>query len=230
MAFMGASKLFHATAAPAATPADVNNSLRFKAGLLSMLRSYGIFSQSRWQCKRPDTEADRLHFVSATNLLLGLFLCSGVAFAQSVDKDPVATVELGGAAGWSLKNGGSSFGADAAVEVTPIENWLELEAGVTPLFSRHHSTEWNADLLFKKPWTLSRKAELMAGVGPEWVHTREPGMRANSIAAEAVVDLMFWPGGKHKFGWFLEPGYDYNFARGHERSFGIACGLLIAIP
>jgi hypothetical protein len=153
-----------------------------------------------------------------------------VAGAQPVDKDPVAIVELGGAAGWSLSNSRASFGADAAVEVTPIENWLEIEAGVTPLFSRHHATEWDTDLLFKKPWTLSRKAELMAGVGPERVHTRVPGMSANSIAGEAVLDFMFWPGGKHKFGWFLEPGYDYNFARGHERSLGIGAGLLIAIP
>lgn len=152
-----------------------------------------------------------------------------MAFAQSVDKGARAIVELGGAAGRSLKDGGSSFGADAAIEFTPIENWLELEAGVTPLFSRHHSTEWDTSLLFKKPWTLSKKAELMAGVGPEWVHTRGLGMRTNSIAGEAVLDFMFWPGGKHKFGWFLEPGYDYSFAHGHERSFGISFGLLIAI-
>lgn len=177
-------------------------------------------------------QADRLHCVSVTNcLLLGcLLLCSEMALAQSVDKDPVAIVELGGAAGWSIGNGGSNHGADAAVEVTPMENWLELEAGATALFSRLHSTEWNADLLFKKPWTLSRRAEFMAGVGPEWVYTREPGTNANSIAAEAVLDFMFWPGGKHKFGWFLEPGFDYNFGRGHERSFGIGGGLLIAIP
>jgi hypothetical protein len=177
-------------------------------------------------------QADRLHFVRATKFLLvaSLFLRSKMAFAQSVDKDPVAIVELGGAAGWSLNNGRASFGADAAVEVTPIENWLELEAGVAPLFSRHHSTEWDTDLLFKKPWTLSKKAELVAGLGPEWVHTREPGVRANSIAGEAVLDFMFWPGGEHKFGWFLEPGHDYNFARGRERSFGISGGLLIAIP
>jgi hypothetical protein len=170
--------------------------------------------------------------VSATNLVLlaSLILCSERAFAQTVDKDPVAIVELGGAAGWSLNNGGASFGADAAVEFTPIENWLEIETGVTPLFRRHHSTEWDSDLLFKKPWTLSNKAELMAGIGPEWVHTREPGVAANSIAGEAVLDFMFWPGGKHKFGWFLEPSYDYNLARGHERSFGISGGLLIAIP
>jgi len=177
-------------------------------------------------------KVDRFRFVRATSFLslASLFLCPEIALAQSVDKDPVAIVELGGAAGRSLNNGGTSFGADVAVEVTPIENWLELEAGVTPLFSRHHSTEWDTDLLFKKPWTLSKKAELMAGVGPEWVHTREPGIRPNSIAGEVVLDFMFWPSRKHKFGWFLEPGYDYNFARGHERSFGISGGLLIAIP
>ena len=31
---------------------------------------------------------------------------------------------------------------------------------------------------------------------------------------------MFWPTGKHRFGWFLEPTYDYSFARGHQRSIG----------
>ena len=105
-------------------------------------------------------------------LIASLFLCAGSAFAQSVDKEPAAVVELGGAADWNVKDGGSSFGPTVAVEVTPIENWLELEAGVTPLFTRH-STEWDTDLLFKKPWTLSKKAEFMLGVGPEWVHTDE---------------------------------------------------------
>jgi hypothetical protein len=164
--------------------------------------------------------------------LLGcLFLYAASASAQSAgaDKDPAAIVELGGAAGLSLKDGGSSFGPDVAVEVTPIENWLELEAGATPLFG-HRSTEWDVDLLFKKPWTLSHKAEFMAGVGPEWIHTREFGASTNSIGAEAAADFMFWPSGKHTFGWYLEPAYDYNFGRGHEQSIGISGGLLIAIP
>ena len=171
------------------------------------------------------------HPVNATKsvLIASLFLCSGNAFAQSVDKEPAAIVELGGAAGWNLKDGGSSFGPDVAVEVTPIENWLELEAGVTPLFTRH-STEWDTDLLFKKPWTLSKKAEFMFGVGPEWVHTRKYGMTTNSVGGEVVLDFMFWPSAKHRFGWYLEPGYEYNFGRGHEQSVGISGGLLIAIP
>jgi len=162
-------------------------------------------------------------------LLLGiLFLCSGSAFGQSVDKEPAAIVELGAAASASLKGAGWSFGPDIAVEVTPIENWLELEGGVTPLFTRH-STEWDTDLLFKKPWTLSEKAEFMFGIGPEWVHTKQYGITTNSVAAEAVLDFMFWPSGKHRFGWYLEPSYDYNFGRGHEQSIGISGGLLIAI-
>jgi hypothetical protein len=163
------------------------------------------------------------------SLLILSLLFSGSAFAQAVDKDPAAVVELGGASSWDLKGGGSSFGADVAVEVTPIEHWLELEAGVTPLFARH-SREWDTDLLFKKPWTLSKKAEFMAGVGPEWIHTRQYGTTMNSVAAEAVLDFMFWPSAKHRFGWYLEPGYDYSFGRGHQRSLGITGGLLIAIP
>ena len=134
-------------------------------------------------------------------LIASLFLCAGNAAAQAVEADKeIAVVELGGAASQSLKGGGSSFGPDFAVEVTPIENWLEIEGGVTPLFGRR-STEWDVDLLFKKPWTLSKKVEFMFGVGPEWVHTRQNGVTRNSVAAEAAGDFMFWPSvGKHRFG------------------------------
>jgi hypothetical protein len=163
-------------------------------------------------------------------LFISLFFCPRNVSAQSVNKDPEpeAIVELGGAVGQDLKGGGSSFGGDLAVEFTPIENWLEIEAGTTPLF-RHHSTEWDTDLLFKKPWTLSERVEFMIGVGPEWIHTRAYGLTTNAVGGEVVLDFMFWPSSKHRFGWFLEPGYDYSFARGHERSVGMSGGLLIAI-
>jgi hypothetical protein len=168
--------------------------------------------------------------VSATKFVLiaSLFLCSGNALAQSVEKEPAAVVELGTAAGRSLKDGGSSFGPAVAIEITPIENWLELEGGVTPLFGRH-STEWDTDLLFKKPWTLSNKAEFMLGVGPEWIHRSRSGVITNSVGGEVALDFMFWPSRKHRFGWYLEPSYDYDFGRGHEQSVGITGGLLIAI-
>ena len=161
-------------------------------------------------------------------LIAFLFLCTGNAFAQSDDKEPAAVVELGGAVDWNFKEGGSSFGPTVAIEVTPIENWLELELGVTPLFARH-STEWDTDLLFKKPWTLSDKAEFMAGAGPEWIRTIGHGRTMDALGVEVAADFMFWPSGKHKFGWFLEPSYDYSFGRGHEQSVGISGGLLIGI-
>ena len=93
---------------------------------------------------------------------------------QSPDKEPAATLEFGAAASVNPKDGTSSYGPSFAVEFTPIEGLLEIEAGTTPLF-RARATEWNTDVIFKKPWTLSRKAELMAGVGPEWVHSNRAG-------------------------------------------------------
>jgi hypothetical protein len=162
-------------------------------------------------------------------LMASSLLFLGNAFAQPVDKEPAAVVELGGVADRSLKGGGSSFGPAVAAEVMLIEKWLELEAGVAPLFGRR-STEWDADLLFKKPWTLSKRAEFMLGVGPEWVHGTVKGVTTNSVGVEVAPDFMFWPSAKHRFGWYLEPSYGYSFGRGHEQSVSMTGGLLIAIP
>jgi hypothetical protein len=161
-------------------------------------------------------------------LMAYIFRCSGTAFAESAEKEPVAIVELGGGGAWNIKDGGGGFGPSIAVESTPIENWLELEVGVTPLFARH-STEWGTDLLFKKPWTLSKKAEFMLGVGPEWVHARNRGVTTNLASIEVAPDFMFWPSAKRRSGWYLEPSCEYNFGRGHEQALGISGGLLIAI-
>ena len=147
----------------------------------------------------------------------------------SEDKDPTAILELGAATSWNFSGGAATFAPNLAAEVTPIENWLELEAGVSPFYTRN-STEWDTDLLFKKPWTLSQKAEFMLGIGPQWVHLKQSGKVTNSIAGEVAADFMFWPTGKHRFGWFLEPAYDHSFARGHQQSIGMSAGLLIGIP
>ena len=102
------------------------------------------------------------------------------------------------------------------------------QAGVTPLFAKG-ATEWDTDLLFKKPWDISRKMEFMLGVGPAWVHTNKSGATRNSISGEVAPDFMFWPSAKRRFGWYIEPSYEYNFARGHEQSIGVTVGLLISI-
>jgi hypothetical protein len=146
----------------------------------------------------------------------------------SEEKDSIAILEIGAATSWNVTGGAATFAPNFAIETTPIENWLELEAGVSPFLTRS-STEWDTDLLFKKPWTISRKAEFMLGVGPEWVHLRQNGITTNTVSGEVAGDFMFWPARKHRFGWFLEPAYAYSFAGGHQQSIGISAGLLIAI-
>ena len=65
-------------------------------------------------------------------------------------KDTVAVLEPT----QSLQGGSFDGSPTVAAEVTPIEGWLELEGGVAPTFHAHY-TEWEIDLLFNKPWTLS---------------------------------------------------------------------------
>jgi hypothetical protein len=145
------------------------------------------------------------------------------------EKDALAILELGAAMNWDFSGGAATFAPNLAAEITPIENWLEIEAGVSPFYTKK-STEWDTDVLFKKPWTFSRKAEFMMGAGPEWIHLKQNGKVTNSIAGELAGDFMFWPTGKHRFGWFLEPAYDYSFRGGHPQSIGMSGGLLIGIP
>jgi len=146
------------------------------------------------------------------------------ANAQAEEKEPSAIVEIGGAGEWGLP-GSSSFGPSAAIEFTPIKNWLEIEGGVSTLFGGGQ-TEWSADPLFKKPFTLSDQVEFMVGVGPEWTFSQD----GTKIAGEVAADFMFWPTPDRKYGWFVEPSYSYSFSQGHEQSLGVSVGLLIPIP
>jgi hypothetical protein len=158
----------------------------------------------------------------------GFVLLSLAALVQGAyAAEHAAVLELGGAGEWELTNPGSRFGPTLAVEVTPIEHWLELELGVTALL-KDHQTEWETDFLFKKPFALSRTVELMAGAGPIWSHSSGHGERTNSIGAELVLDFMYWP--KDSWGWYLEPSYGYGFDREHSRSLGFSAGLLIGLP
>ena len=71
-----------------------------------------------------------------------LLLLAGQALAADKDKEPSAIIEIGGASEWSLQNGAASLGPSIAVEIEPIKDWLELEAGFTPLFRKGNSPEW----------------------------------------------------------------------------------------
>lgn len=147
---------------------------------------------------------------------------------QKPEKESAAILELGAEPARSLSGGGWTLSPTVAAEVTPIENWLELEFGVTPTFG-HYPTEWDTDLLFKKPWTISRKVEFMFGVGPEWIHIRENGIATNSVAGEIALDFMFWPSPARRFGWYVEPAYDYTFGHRHVQAIGVSIGLLISV-
>jgi hypothetical protein len=164
----------------------------------------------------------------ASAACVALVVQSTAALGQTDERGTIAVAEFGAAVEHSLTGGGLAVGPAVAVEVTPIENWLELEAGVTPLFS-HAATEWDVGLLFKKPWTLSRTVEFMFGAGPEWVHTMSHGLATNAVDGEAALDFMIWPAPSHRFGWYVEPSYALDFRRGHDQSLGVSGGLLIAI-
>jgi hypothetical protein len=157
---------------------------------------------------------------------LALLLFAGAALAE--DREPFAVFEFGAAGEWSRSSGGSSFGPAAAVEFTPIKNWLEVETGVATLFSRGQ-TEWDTDFVLKKPFDLSPSIEFEPGIGPVWIHTIGAGKVTDAVGAEAVADFMFWPTPDRKYGWFLEPSYSYSFGSGHDQSFGISAGLLFPI-
>ena len=146
------------------------------------------------------------------------------ADARAGDKEPTAIVELGPAGEWGLP-GPSSYGPSLAVEFTPIKDWLEIEVGTARMFHGGHG-EWDSDILFKKPFTLSDKVEFMVGIGPQWTFSRE----GTQTGAEFALDFMFWPTADRKFGWFVEPAYSYSFGRGHEQSLSTTVGLLIPIP
>jgi hypothetical protein len=155
-------------------------------------------------------------------LVAGLIATAGQTLAgeRSDDDRHGAVLEIGTAGEWGLKDGKTSIGPSIAIEVTPIEHWLEIEAGITPLLGKG-GTEWEADLVFKKPFQLSKNVEFMVGLGPQWSST-------NAFGAVAVLDFMIWT--TPQFGWFVEPSYSYAFTRGHDQNLGVNVGLLIALP
>jgi hypothetical protein len=163
----------------------------------------------------------------ATALIASTLLPPERALAE--EKEPFASVELGAAAEWNLPNGGSAgVGPSAAIEFNVIKDWLVIEPGVAPLFSRGQ-TEWDADLMFKKPFDLSSTVEFEPGIGPAWQHTIAAGRSNDNPAVEVIFEFMVRP---HDlaFGWFVEPSYSNSFGAGHQQSLGMTTGLVFPIP
>ncbi|HLI94322.1 MAG TPA: hypothetical protein VKU83_11950 [Puia sp.] len=136
--------------------------------------------------------------------------------------------EIGGAVNWNVHGSAPSAGPTIAIEFTPVEDWLEIEVGATRSGSNGVS-EWSFDLLCKKPFAISQKFEFMVGLGPEFSSTKTNGLTSTDWGAEFALDLMYWPFKKRRFGWYVEPAYDYSFGAGNEQAVGFNAGLLIAI-
>jgi hypothetical protein len=169
-------------------------------------------------------------------VLLGIVASSLSSSASAQDRSPQETraqdegegdhalvFELGAAGDWSRAEGvhpGGTF----AFEVTPVENWLELEIGVAAIRA-DPGTEVPIDVLFKKPWRFSPRFEFMIGLGPEVVHATGPE-HATFWGLSSVLDFMFWP--RKNLGWYVEPGYEVTFRDGiSHHGLGMAAGLLI---
>src|ERR1700721_2353166 len=84
------------------------------------------------------------------------FVFCPMAQLRAEEKEPFAVIELGAATERSFQDGTYSVGPSASVEFPVIKDWLEIETGNSPLF-RPGQTEWQADLLFKRPcWAIFR--------------------------------------------------------------------------
>ena len=140
----------------------------------------------------------------------------------------IAELELGVAGDWDTTGGTLSVGPSLGIEVTPIKDWLEIETSVSPMFGSGR-TEWETELVFKKPYNLSDKVEMMPGLGPVWLYKTGHGETGSSMGAVALVDFQIWPSAERKFSWFVEPSYSFDFGREHERSLGVTVGVLIPI-
>jgi hypothetical protein len=164
---------------------------------------------------------------AAIAVIVGLVLVAGEARADEKEKESSVVIELGGGGEWDIRGGAGAYGPNLAMEFEVIEHWLEIETGVAPRFERGGS-EVEFELIFKKPFELSESLEFLIGAGPVWVHHAEESPK-DSIAGEAIVELVYWPWDNHKVGFFVEPSYSYNFGEGHEKAVGVTAGLHIGI-
>ena len=162
-------------------------------------------------------------------LIAALSLLAGEVQAEDKERESIGELEIGVAGEWSLPGGRSSFGPSAAIELTAIQDRLEIELGVSPLFA-NGQTAWGTELIFKTPVFSFDNMVVTFGLGPGWQHKVGGGGATNTLVGEVQLDFQFWQLPERKLGWFVEPSYGYSFGAEHEQSLGVTVGLLIAIP
>jgi hypothetical protein len=155
-------------------------------------------------------------------------LAGQAAAREDADDDHGVVLEAAPAFERDIKSKSTSYGATAAFEMTPIENWLEMEYGLT-LLSPRGRRNLEADVLFKKPYRLSENAEFMIGLGPTFERRFGGSERATAHGLEFALDFMFWR--TKSVGWYVEPSYGMGLGgtKG-ERTIGGSAGLLLRWP
>ena len=154
---------------------------------------------------------------------------AGQARAEDKNKESSAQIEIAPAAERQMPGGQSGFGPSAAIEFTAIEDVLEIELGVSPLFGGGQ-TQWGTELTFQTPLISFDNVEVSFAIGPEWQRQTGHGETDDSVGATAALDFEIWRLPERKYGWFVEPSYGYSFGSDHQRSLGLAAGWIFAIP
>ncbi len=157
--------------------------------------------------------------------VLHCFMSSAVA-QENVDINHSLVLEIGLAGKWDLNRPSSEFGSTLAIDATLIEHWLQLEGGANVLQASGH-TELGFDLLFKKPYLLSRTTQIMIGLGPQLVDIFGGNGRGMSYGAEVVLDFMYWP--TPNVGWYAGPRYSSTFGARSAQAWGGTAGILIGV-
>src|SRR6516225_4136128 len=94
---------------------------------------------------------DTKSILAAAGLCLALIFGAAGAVAQD-DREHALVLKIGPAGEWTSHER-SNFGGTFAVEKRVIENWLEIEVGLTTL-GTNGNNEISGDIIFKKPFRI----------------------------------------------------------------------------
>lgn len=139
--------------------------------------------------------------------------------------DTGTEIQIGGAAEWPLQSSGWHYGPSVSLEQEVIEHQLLLELGVSR-YQLPESTAWEVEVAFRKPFDLSPGVELTVGLGPTWTRTTGTAEHSDSIGAEFSLDFQFLVG--KRWGWYIEPAYEFVPGSTRDQSVNLAVGILIA--
>jgi hypothetical protein len=103
---------------------------------------------------------------TALGLTVALIASGAAAAEKDKDNDPLWVLMVGAAGEWPT-HGNFQSGPAPSVEFNVIKDWLEVEVGAAKLF-RGSDSEFETEVVFRKPFTLSETAEVMIGLGPIW--------------------------------------------------------------